>query len=275
MRRAVMGRWRSSKSRSERRPAGRWRAIQSSRRSLSWGVERDVAVGVQLADRDAEPVGGADLDDGIDGERTELAVAHPGAGQHLDDQAGEGVRIRPRRPQELGGRGVVEKAWEGLVDDGQIPGEHERPLRRVGVAPVGDPVEEAMQVDESVLDADPIQPLSRSQPVLGGEPRLEVLDVVAFEIGAAGDLRVVVSEPGAELAQVVLDVLHRRRPETQSDLVDVAARHFGDAWRDDRPPADRHRWAAPWSGVGIEATGVEQRELEPVEDGGHVPSGTR
>jgi hypothetical protein len=91
---------------------------------------------------------------------------------------------------------------------GRTPGEHERPLRWVGVAPVGDPVEEVMQVDESVLDADPIQPLSSSQSVLGGKPGLEVLDVVAFEIGAAGDLRVVVSEPGAALAQGVLDVLH-------------------------------------------------------------------
>jgi hypothetical protein len=60
-----------------------------------------------------------------------------------------------------------------------------------------------------------------------------VFDVVAFEIGAAGDLRVVLGEPGAELPQGVLDVLHGRRPETQSDLVDVATRHFGDAWRDD------------------------------------------
>ena len=191
---------------------------------LELRVEGDVAVVVELADRDAEPVGGADLDDGVDGERPELARAHPGAGQQLDDQAGERVRIRPRRPEELGGRGVVEKPWEGLVDDREVAGEHERPLGRVGVAPVGDPVEEAVQVDEAVLDADAVQRLARAQPVLGGEPGLEVLDVAAFKIGAAGDLRVVVGEPGAELAQVVLDVRHRRRPETQGDLVDVAAR---------------------------------------------------
>jgi hypothetical protein len=81
--------------------------------------------------------------------------------------------------------------------------------------------------------------------VLGGQPGLEGLDVVTFEIGAAGDLRVVVGEPGAELAQIVLDMRHRGRPQTQGDLVDVAARHLGDAWRDDGPPAHRDGQSAP------------------------------
>ena len=84
-----------------------------------------------------------------------------------------------------------------------------------------------------------------------------------------------VGEPGAELAQVVLDVRHRRRPQTQRDLVDVAARDLGEAGRDGRPSADRDGRAGAGPGVGIETPGVEQRELEAVEDGGHVPAGTR
>jgi hypothetical protein len=148
-------------------------------------------------------------------------------------------------------------------------------LRWVGVPPLGDPVEEAVQVDEAILDADPVQRLAGAQPVLGGQPGLEVLDVVAFEIGAGGDLRVIVDEPGAELAQGVLDMRYRRRPQTQRDLVDVAARHLRDAWRDRRPPADRDGRAGPGPGVSIEAPGVEQRELKSVEDGRHVPAGAR
>lgn len=82
-------------------------------------------------------------------------------------------------------------------------------------------------------------------------------------------------EPGAELAQIVLDMRHRRRPQTQGDVVDVAARHLGDAWRDARPPAHRDRRSGPWPREGIEAPGMEQRELQSVEDGRHVASGTR
>ena len=97
----------------------------------------------------AQPVGGPDLDDGVDGERSSSSLLpDPGAGQQFDDQPGQRVRVGARGAQQLGGRGVVEKPWQGLVDDRQVAGEHQRPVRRVGVAPVGDPVEEAVQVDQ-------------------------------------------------------------------------------------------------------------------------------
>ena len=60
-----------------------------------------------------------------------------------------------------------------------------------------------------------------------------------------------VGEPGAELAQVVLNVRHRRRPETQCDLIDVAARRLGEAGRDDRPAAHRDRRSIPWPSAGV------------------------
>ena len=44
-------------------------------------VQRHVAVVVELADRDAQPVGVADSDHGVVFEAGELAGAHPGAGQ--------------------------------------------------------------------------------------------------------------------------------------------------------------------------------------------------
>jgi len=44
-------------------------------------VQRDVAVVVELADRDPKPVGGADLDNGVDGEGEQFAFADAGAGE--------------------------------------------------------------------------------------------------------------------------------------------------------------------------------------------------
>ena len=46
------------------------------------GVQRDVAVVAELADRDAEPVAVADLGDGVGGEVAELAGAQAGAGRN-------------------------------------------------------------------------------------------------------------------------------------------------------------------------------------------------
>ena len=63
------------------------------------GVQRDVAVVAELADRDAQPVAVADLDDGVGGEVAELAGAQAGAGQQLDDEPVAGVGgWRGRRP---------------------------------------------------------------------------------------------------------------------------------------------------------------------------------
>jgi hypothetical protein len=49
------------------------------------------------------------------------------------------------------------------------------------------------------------------------------LDVVAFQVGATGDVGMVVGQPGAEPAQIELDMTDRVRPQTDADLVDVAA----------------------------------------------------
>jgi len=54
-------------------------------------VQRDVAVGVHLADRGPEPERRADLHDRVGGETEELAFAHAGAGEQLDGEPVEGV----------------------------------------------------------------------------------------------------------------------------------------------------------------------------------------
>jgi len=56
-------------------------------------VQRDVAVVVQLADRDAQPVGGSDLDDTVDGQREQFAAADAGAGKQFDDQPRQRIGI--------------------------------------------------------------------------------------------------------------------------------------------------------------------------------------
>ena len=57
------------------------------------GVKRDVAVVVELAQRNAQPERGADLNDGVSGETQELADPDAGAGQDLDAQSCEGVGL--------------------------------------------------------------------------------------------------------------------------------------------------------------------------------------
>ena len=80
-------------------------------------VQRDVAVGVHLADRDPKPVGRADLHDRIDGECEQLAAADAGTGEQLDDQSGQRIGVSAGGAQQLGRGGVVEKPRQRLVDD--------------------------------------------------------------------------------------------------------------------------------------------------------------
>ena len=98
-------------------------------------VQRDVAVVVQLADRDPQPVGGADLHDRVDGEGEQLAAADAGAGEQFDDQPGQRVGVGAGGAQQLGRGGVVEEPWQRFVDDRQVAGEHQRPHRRGSGSP--------------------------------------------------------------------------------------------------------------------------------------------
>ena len=152
-------------------------------------VQRDVAVVVQFADRDPQPVGGADLHDGVDGEGEQLAAADAGAGEQFDDQPGQRIGVGAGGAQQLGRGGVVEEAWQRFVDDRQVPGEQQRPHRRVRVAPFGDPGEKAVQVDQRVLDADPVERCAGAWRGVRAQPRLERLDVFAVQVGAAAHAR--------------------------------------------------------------------------------------
>jgi len=94
----------------------------------------------------------------------------------------------------------------------------QRPLRWVGVAPIGDAVEEAVQVDQAVLDADTVQGLAGVAAVTGTDPALVVLDVAAGQVRATAHPWAVVTEPAAELAQRVVDLLDGVGPQAEFDL---------------------------------------------------------
>ena len=61
-------------------------------------MEGDVAVVAELADRDAQPVGVADLHHGVGGEVAQFAGAHAGAGEHFDHEPVARVWCGGRRP---------------------------------------------------------------------------------------------------------------------------------------------------------------------------------
>ncbi len=118
------------------------------------GVQRDVTVGAQLAERDVEPVGGADLHDRVDGQIEELALAQAGAGQEFHGQAGERVGVGAGGLQQLGERGVAGEAGQRLVAHRQVAGEHEHGGGNVVAVPFGEPLEAGAQGTEVLSEAD-------------------------------------------------------------------------------------------------------------------------
>lgn len=208
------------------------------------GVQRDAAVVVQLAEGDFEPVSGADADNCVDGEGHELAFAQPGAGQQLDHQAHEGAGIGSGRPQQLGRGGIVDEPGWGLVGNGQVTGEDQRPVGGVGVTPFGHPLEEAAQREQPSPDGMTVQH-SAAEPGPLGKPGLVSLDVVTADVGYAGDLRRLAGQERSQLPQRPLSVADRGGPQAQLDLGQAAASRR----RQDRATAAHSAaLAVPWLG---------------------------
>src|SRR6185312_5166463 len=67
------------------------------------GVQRDVTAVAELAQRDAQPVPGADLDDRVGVQAGQLAGPHAGAGQQLDHEPVAGVGAGPGGGHQPGG----------------------------------------------------------------------------------------------------------------------------------------------------------------------------
>ena len=187
---------------------------------LQLGVQRDVAVVVELAERDAQPVAGADLHDRVHGEGHELAAAHSGAGEELDAQAGEQVGVGSGRGEEPGGCGVVDEAGQRLIADREVPGDDEHPSGKVIAVPLAEPLEAGAQRAQMLGDGVTVQsPAFARRPA--GEVQLEPFDVTAPDVGHGGHVGVEVGQEHGEFPQRPLDRLHRRRAQRQTDLVDV------------------------------------------------------
>ena len=78
------------------------------------GLQRDVAVGVELADRNPQPVRLVEGHDRVVGELAELGDAQPGSGEHLDHEAA--LRVESDSGgHEPGGLVVVEELRQWLV----------------------------------------------------------------------------------------------------------------------------------------------------------------
>ena len=82
-------------------------------------------------------------------------------------------------------------------------------------------------------------------------------------------------EPAAELAQVVFDVSDGARSQACGDLLDVAVGGTGESRCDGWPSGHRRGRFRRGAVQGGEVPGVEQGQLQAVEQGGHGPPGTR
>lgn len=157
--------------------------------------------------------------------------------------------------EQFGGGGVVEEPGQWPVLDRDVAGEDRRPGRGVGVAPLGEAVEEVAQHHEGVADA----AIGQVVGVVGGtaaQVGFERLDVAAFDVGDPGHRRGLVGEEAGKLAQPDLDAGDGRRAEADRHLVHVVVRRGG------------HRgWqAGPLLGSGAGSSAAPCGGGEPVQE---------
>ena len=147
------------------------------------GVQRNVPVVAELAQRDPQPVPGADQHDRVGVQVGELAGAHAGAGQQLDDEPVAGVGAGPGGGHQPGRVAVVEELRQRLGLFRDVPGDDRVAGRRVGPVPLDDPLEERPDGPHPL----PVRlgGSSAARPWPGGQPYLVVLDVVAAHLGDA------------------------------------------------------------------------------------------
>jgi hypothetical protein len=185
------------------------------------GVQGDVAVVAELADRDAQPIGVADLGDGVGGEVAELAGTQPGAGEHLDHEAVAREPVGPGGGHELGGVLVVEELGERFWSGWDVAVEDRVAARRVGPVPFDEPLQEDADHAES-LALGVLGQRRTAGSGLSGEPHLVVLDVSPGDVGDDGDVGVG-CEPAGQLPQGVVGDINAARGEERGELDQVAA----------------------------------------------------
>jgi hypothetical protein len=191
------------------------------------GVQRQVAVLAELADRDVQPGPGAYEDDCIGLQAGELADPQASTQQHLDGDPHQHPAVLLGGAQQLGGGGVVEGPGQGMVLAGQVTGEHRHPRRGLVPAPFLDAEEEHPQGAEAVRDRGGGQPRSVLAGA-GGQPGLEVLNVAAGDAGKRRGQRGRLGQECGERAQRQIRAADAARPQYAGDLLQVAAHRDGD-----------------------------------------------
>jgi hypothetical protein len=189
------------------------------------GVQRDVAVVAELAQRDAQPVPGADPDHRIGVEIGQFTGPHPGAGEQFDHEAVAGVGAGPGGGHQPGGVPVIEELRQRLRFLGDVPGDDRVAGRRAGPVPLDDPLGELAHGPHPLpvrLGGDRLAAAAG----LGGQPHLVVLDVIAADITDRSQAGLG-HHPAGQLAQRILGRIDAAGSQKRAQLPQVAAHHRG------------------------------------------------
>jgi hypothetical protein len=199
------------------------------------GVQGHVPVIAELAQRDAQPVPGADPHHRVGVETGQLAGPHPGAGEQLDHEPVARVGAGPGGGHQPGGVPVVEELRQRLGFLGDVPGDHRVAGRGIGPVPLDDPLEELAHGPHPLpvrLRGDGLA----AAPGAGGQPDLVVLDVIAADVTDRGQPGFG-DHPAGQLAQRVLGRIDASRCQERAELAfgahcpSMASRRGHRPWR--------------------------------------------
>jgi hypothetical protein len=193
------------------------------------GMQRDVAVVVEFADRDPEPGCAVELDDRVTLERAEFTGAHPGPRQQLDYEPIERGSDRGCGG-EAGGLDVVEEPWQRVVRNGDINGEDRDPHRCVVPVPLDDPIEEAAQHPETLPDRVARWGFAGRGDV-GDEEQFELFDMDAANIDEPGQFGVCGDDEPCEASQRVVRDIDGRGSHRHGQLIEITPGSGSEHWR--------------------------------------------
>ena len=238
---------------------------------LQLGMQGDVAVRAELADRHVQPVGRANLDDGVDRQVQELALAKTGPSEELHRQADERVRVVAGRLQQLGCRGVIEETWQGAVAQWKVTSEYQDPGGDVVASPLRQPLEACAEAAEMLSQADSAQVPATCGGAFG-QMQFVDLDVPTGKVRHAGDACIVPGDKDGKSPKRSLDAVHRGRAQGEADLLDIGAQGGGQSGWNRGPlrfaPVGFVGMQLAWRDVGDAE--VEERRFGAEQRGGQL-----
>ena len=198
------------------------------------GVQGDVAVRTELADRNVEPVGRPDLDDGIHRQVQEFALTQTGPSEELHRETDERIGVVAGRLQQLGCRGVIQKPRQRLVAQWQVTSEHQDPGGDVVTSPLCKPLEARAQAAEMFGRADFAQ-VPAACGGASGQLQFVGFDVASGKVRHTGDACIVVGDEDGETPKRSFDAVRRGRAQGEADLLDIGTQGGGQSGWNQRP----------------------------------------